>query len=131
MTEQHTQTPPQESWFPRSAYIPVCTEKRNPRSIDTQACRTDKPQSETARPSNTRDNQMAKGKCKIITNRNQGNMAPLEPSTPTTANPGYPNTPEKQELDLKSHFMMLIEDFKKDINNPRNTGKHGSTGRSP
>ena len=32
-------------------------------------------------------------------------------------NPGHPNTPEKQELDLKSHLMMLIEEFKKDINN--------------
>ena len=44
-------------------------------------------------------------------------MASLEPSSPTTANPVYPNTSEKQELDLKSHLMILIEDFKKDINN--------------
>ena len=44
-------------------------------------------------------------------------MVPSEPSSPTTASPGYPNKPEKQDLDLKSHFMMLIEDFKKDINN--------------
>ena len=29
----------------------------------------------------------------------------------------YPNTPEKQELDLKSYLMMLIEGFKKDLNN--------------
>jgi hypothetical protein len=28
-----------------------------------------------------------------------------------------PNTLEKEGVDLKSHFMMLIEDFKKDINN--------------
>ena len=39
---------------------------------------------------------------------NQVNMAPCEPSSPTTASPGYPNTPEKQDLDLKSHLMMLI-----------------------
>ena len=58
---------------------------------------------------------MAKGKDKIITNRNQGNMIPSEPSSPTTANPGYPNTWAKQELDLKSHLIMLIEDFKKNI----------------
>ena len=43
-------------------------------------------------------------------------------------NPGYPNTPEKQDSDLKSHLMMMIEDFKKDINNSlkeiqENTGK--------
>jgi hypothetical protein len=31
------------------------------------------------------------------------------------ANPGYPNTQEKQDSDLKSHLMMMIEDFKKDI----------------
>ena len=28
-----------------------------------------------------------------------------------------PNTPEKQDSDSKSYLMMLIEDFKKDINN--------------
>ena len=43
-------------------------------------------------------------------------------------NPGYPDTPEKQDSDLKSHLMMMIEDFKKDINNSlkeiqENTGK--------
>jgi hypothetical protein len=31
-----------------------------------------------------------------------------------------PNTPEKQDSDLKSHFMIRIEDFKKDINNSLN-----------
>jgi hypothetical protein len=30
--------------------------------------------------------------------------------------PGYPNTPEKQDSNLKSYLMMLIENFK-DINN--------------
>ena len=28
-------------------------------------------------------------------------MASSEPSCPTTANPGYPNIPEKQDSDLK------------------------------
>ena len=46
---------------------------------------------------------MAKGKRKIITNRNQVHMATSEPSSPNTASPRYPNTLEKQELDLKSH----------------------------
>jgi gas vesicle protein len=31
--------------------------------------------------------------------------------------PRYPNTLEKQDLDLKSYLMILVEDFKKDINN--------------
>ena len=60
---------------------------------------------------------MAKGKHKNLTNRNQDYLASLEPSTPTTVSPGYPNTPEKQDSDLKSYHMMLVEDFKKDINN--------------
>jgi septal ring factor EnvC (AmiA/AmiB activator) len=43
-------------------------------------------------------------------------------------NPGYLNTPEKQDSDLKSHLMMNIEELKKDINNSlkeiqENTGK--------
>jgi hypothetical protein len=41
---------------------------------------------------------------------------------------GYPNTPEKQDSDLKSHLMRVIENFKKDINNSlkdiqKSTGK--------
>jgi DNA anti-recombination protein RmuC len=36
---------------------------------------------------------------------------------PTTVSPGYTNTPEKQDLDLKPYLMMLVEDFKKHINN--------------
>jgi hypothetical protein len=53
---------------------------------------------------------------KNLTKRNQDYSASSEPSTPTTASPGYPNTPKKQDLDLK-YLMMLVEDFKKGINN--------------
>jgi hypothetical protein len=45
-------------------------ERTDVRSTDIQACRRDKPQSEITRPANTRDNQMARGKGKNITNRN-------------------------------------------------------------
>jgi hypothetical protein len=88
-------------------------------STDTglQTHRRNKLQPETARTSNTRDYQMAKGKLKNFTNRNQDHLVSSEPSTPTTASPGYPTTPEKQDSDLKSYLMMLVEDFKKDINN--------------
>jgi hypothetical protein len=79
--------------------------------------RRENPHSETARSANTRDSQMAKGKDKNISNRNQGYLASSEPSSPTTLSPGYPNTPEKQDSDLKSHLMKMIEDFNKDINN--------------
>ena len=58
------------------------------------------PKIETARPANTRDNQMAKGKHKNISKRNKDYLASLEPSSPTKANPGYPNTTEKQDYDL-------------------------------
>jgi chromosome segregation ATPase len=71
----------------------------------------------TAITTNARDYQMAKGKHKNLTNRKQDHSASSEPSTPTKESPGYPNTPEKQDLDLKSYLMMLVEDFKKDINN--------------
>jgi hypothetical protein len=60
-----------------------------------------------------RDNQMARGKHKDLSN--QGYLASSEPSSPTTA---YTNILEKQDSDLKLHLMMMmIEDFKKDINN--------------
>ena len=43
-------------------------------------------------------------------------MAAYKPNPPTTASPGYPNTPEKQDLDLKALVMMLLEEHEKDIN---------------
>jgi hypothetical protein len=60
---------------------------------------------------------MAKGKCKNLTNKNQDHLASSESSKPTTVSPGYPNKTEKQDSDLKSYLMMLVEDFKKGINN--------------
>ena len=54
-----------------------------------------------------------------LTNRNLGNTAASEPSSPTSASPDYAKTPEKQDLDLKSLFMMLLEEHKKDINESR------------
>jgi hypothetical protein len=60
---------------------------------------------------------MTKDKCKNFTERNQDHSAASEPSTPTTASPGYHNTPKKQDSGLKSYHMMLVEDFKKGINN--------------
>jgi hypothetical protein len=64
---------------------------------------------------NSRDYQMAKGKHKNLTNRNQDHSPSSEPSTPTSASPGYPNTPEMQDSDLKSYILMLEEDIKKDL----------------
>jgi hypothetical protein len=68
--------PPEESWSPESA------------DTGLQAHGRDKPQPETARPTNTIDNKMANGKPKKLTNRNQGYMASSEPSSCTITNPG-------------------------------------------
>jgi hypothetical protein len=60
---------------------------------------------------------MTKSKPENLTKRNQGDLATSEPSSPTTTIPEYPNTQEKQDSVIKSHIMMMIEDFKKVINN--------------
>ena len=54
---------------------------------------------------------MAGGKHMNRSNRNQGYLASLEPNSPTIASPGYTITPEKQDMDLKSLLMMMMEDF--------------------
>jgi hypothetical protein len=54
---------------------------------------------------NTSDNQTARGKCKNISNTNQGYLASSEPSSPTTALE-IP-THQKNKTDLKSHLMMM------------------------
>ena len=51
------------------------------------------------------------------TNRNQDHSPSSEPSTATSASPGYPNTPENLDPDLKAYLMMMVEDIKKDVNN--------------
>ena len=71
---------------------------------------------------------MVGGKHKNISNRNQGYLASSEPSSPIITSPGYTITLEMKDSDLKSLLMMMIEDFKKDINNSlkeiqENTGK--------
>jgi hypothetical protein len=60
---------------------------------------------------------MVGGKNKNRSNRSQGYLASSEPNTPTTASPSYTITPEKQDMDLKSLLMTMMEDFKKVINN--------------
>ena len=66
-----------------------------------------------ARAGSTRYNQMAGGKGKNISNRNQGYLALSEPNSPKIASPEYTITLEKQDSDLKSFLMMMIEDSKK------------------
>ena len=59
---------------------------------------------------------MAKGKHKNPINRNQDHSPSSEHSTPTSASPWHPNTPEKLEADVKAYLMMMVEDIKKDFN---------------
>ena len=79
--------------------------------------RRDRLQSETMSPGSTRNNQMVRSKHKNVSNRNQVYLASLEPSSPIKASSRYPVTPEMEDSDFKSLFMMMIEGFKKDINN--------------
>jgi hypothetical protein len=59
-------------------------------------------------------------------------LAPSEPSSLTTPSLGYPNTPEKQDCDLKTHLMKMREVFKDDINNSlKEIQENRQTGRSP
>jgi hypothetical protein len=58
---------------------------------------------------------MAGGKHKNRSNRNQGYLASSEPNSPTITSPVYTITPEKQDMDLKSLLMMMIEDVNKEI----------------
>ena len=60
---------------------------------------------------------MAGGKHKNRSNKNQGFLASSEPNSPTIASLGYTITPEKQDMDLKSHLMMIMKDYRKEINN--------------
>ena len=59
---------------------------------------------------------MAGGKHKNRSNRNQGYLESSETNSPTIASPEYTITPEKQDMYLKSLLMMMMEEFKKDIN---------------
>jgi hypothetical protein len=60
---------------------------------------------------------MAKGKGKTTSNRNKCYLTTSKPSFLTTPSPGYPSTPRNQDSDLKFQLIIMIEDFKKDINN--------------
>ena len=73
--------------------------------------RRDKHQSEIS------DNKMAREQYKNPSNGNQDNLATSESSSPTTGASGFPNAPEKQDLDLKSYFMIMMEILEKHINN--------------
>ena len=57
--------------------------------------------------------EMAKGKHKTISKRNQNTGATSEPSSPTTASPEYTNAPENQEPVLKSYLMKIIESLRR------------------
>jgi hypothetical protein len=60
---------------------------------------------------------MAGGKYKNRSNRNQGSLASSEQNSSTIASHGYTITSEKEDMELKSLFLMMMEEFKKEINN--------------
>jgi hypothetical protein len=73
-------------------------------------------QTEILRPANTKGSQRVRSKHKIISNRNQYTLTPIDPSSPTTASHGKLDPPEKDDADLKPHLMKIKEIFKEDIN---------------
>jgi len=75
---------------------------------DTKGYKTVLPLSEIAEQGNTRDNLMARGKHRNPSNKNLDYLLSSEPNSPTKANTEYPNTPEKQDLDLKSQLIMMM-----------------------
>jgi hypothetical protein len=60
---------------------------------------------------------MSGGKNKKRSNRNQVYLASSETNSPTITSPGYTTIPEKQDMDPKSLLMMMMEYYKKKINN--------------
>jgi hypothetical protein len=60
---------------------------------------------------------MAGGKPKNISNKNQGYLASSEPSYPNIPSIGYTINWKLKNADLKSLLRMMIEDFKKDMDN--------------
>lgn len=131
---------PKGSLTPRSSDTPRISGLQDPkitgsqRHLDleefrhNQDHRKNRLHSDITRAGSTRDNQMAGGKCKNISNRNQGYLASSEPNSSTITSPGYPNTLERQDSEIKSLLMMMmIEDIKEGINNSlkeiqKNTG---------
>ena len=73
---------------------------------------------------------MSRAKHKTINNKKQCYFKIPETNLHTAPSPGYLNTPKKQDLHLKSNFVMIVE-FKKGINNffkemQKNTGEQVS-----
>jgi hypothetical protein len=60
---------------------------------------------------------MAGGKYKNRSNKNQDYLASSEHNSSTIASPGYTIIPEKQDIDLKSLLMIMMEDYMKNRNN--------------
>ena len=71
--------------------------------------------SDISRSGSTKHNQLVGGKHKDTNNRNQGYLTSSEPISPTIASGRYTITAEKQNSDMKSLLMTMIEDFKRDI----------------
>ena len=59
---------------------------------------------------------MVGDKHKNRSNRNQSYLASAESNTFTIESPGYTIIPEKPEMALKSLLIVMMEDYKKEIN---------------
>ena len=96
-------------------FTPVFTEKQDSQEHRRRSYMIVNPQSETATPLNTRDNQISIANARKLPTETKGTRDHLNQVLKQLASLGFPNNPEKQDLNEKPQPKMLIEDVKKDI----------------
>jgi hypothetical protein len=98
----HQNLCPRGSLTPRSCDTTRITGSQT--QLNSEDHRKDRLQSDILRAGSTRDNQMAGGKHKNISNRNQGYFKSSEFNSPTIASPGYIHHTWKARFGSKNHF---------------------------
>ena len=112
----------EKAWAHRRDGLPgdpttcVHIENRNPRRTDTQAWRIDKPNQRQEDQLLLEKARWQKAKARSFPTETKATWHHQNSVLPQQQILDTPNTPEKQELDLKPRLMMLTEDFNKDIN---------------
>ena len=107
-----------KSRSPRRAYIPVCTERMGIPGVHIHRLAGQLSQKQRVQDQLTPEKTKChKANTRSLPTETKAAWQYQNPVLPQQQVLDTPNTPEKQELDLKSHLMMLIGDFKKDINN--------------
>jgi hypothetical protein len=107
---------------------PRISASQDPRITGSQSCWNLRSSDSTGNTGRTGSNQIYEGQGELeIFRRQEANKRTeatetkitwhLQNQTPTIASPRYTFTAEKQDMDLKSILMMIMGDYKKEINN--------------